>query len=121
MATCWVRDDVLRVLSRGFEVRASLNMATGGDYDCPPIVFRMGGVDDAVVVTPYLDPESRSLPPVEDRLVVNVFAVELRTANGDCRGGLQTHDEGLAMFFGACYARLCQLGFRVIGHHDEIF
>ena len=117
----WVRDDVLRVLSRGFDVRATLRMVTGGDYDCPPIIFRMDGVDDAVYVTPYLDPEIRDLPPVEDRLAIDVFAVELRTADGDCRGGLQTHDEGLAMFFGACYARLCQLGFRVIGHYDEIF
>lgn len=117
----WVRDDVVRILSRGFSVSASLNMATGGDYDCPPIVFRIDGVDDAVFVTPYLDPEVGILPPVEDRLAIDVYAVELRTANSDCRGGLQTHDEGLAMFFGACYARLRQMGFKVIGHHDEIF
>lgn len=117
----WVRDAVLQVLSQGFAVTASTDMATGGDYDCPPLVFRLPGVDDAVIVTPYLDPETRDLPPVEQRLAIDVYAVELRTARGDSRRGLQTTDEGLAMFFGACYARLRWLGFQVISSYAEIF
>ena len=112
----WVRDDVVKELSRGFRGLSFELGVDHGRYDCPNITFRLDGVDDAVIVTPYLSSRSRKLPSIRD--CARIFAVELRTRSGRFPEFNSSRTAKFGVFYGVCHARLRHLGFEVIGRYS---
>ena len=104
------------------EIGAIMRNDVLGDYDCPRISFFVHEEgSDVIEVTPIIDPEAETLPPLEDRFDIDVHAIEVRSLLADGLGGVQCHNETLAAFAGVCRARLMKLGFHVVPNVDDLF
>lgn len=90
----------------------------GGDWDLPQVSFWLHDIDDAVLVTPYKNPQSNPDSKMDD---TEVYAVEVRTLQGDSRGGCNTACEEIAVLHAVIKSRLNQMGFNTINNYDEIF
>jgi|688.fasta_scaffold639594_2 hypothetical protein len=92
----------------------------GGDYDLNTIYIMASGCDDDILrLTPFVDPCGDSAPSQNDN--VPIYALELRNARGDSRGGCETTNANLGMLYGFLQSKLNEAGFNVIDHCDEIF
>lgn len=91
----------------------------GGDWDIPGFDLEIEGINDAHRIVPFKDPAKYPDDKMDD---TEIYALEVRTFQGDSRGGLgHGADEQIAILYGSVKSRLNKAGWMVIRHYDEIF
>jgi hypothetical protein len=120
----WNSQIVFDILAQSpIKCSAKINPERGGDYDLNSVYITIDGCDDALTVTPFVDPAGSATgevaPPENDN--VPIYAIELRNVHSDSRGGCMSDNVDFCMLYGFLKAKLNQLDFYVIDHYDWIF
>ena len=113
----WKRQDIKDLL-------ADLNCTItekppGGDYDITGLTLVVEGVDDAIIVAPYKNPDEADPGAAQD--YCDIHAVEVCNQKSDSAGGCNSTNEAIATLYGVVCARLRGQGFGIINHYNEIF
>lgn len=90
----------------------------GGDYDLNPIQISIGGVDDWLRLTPYVNPENPA-PKHNDN--VEIIGLEFLNRDSDSRGGCQSDNTDINLVYGYIKSKLAQAKFDVADHYDRWF
>ena len=117
----WNSKIIMDILAESpIKCTVTIQKERGGDWDLNSIYIRIEDCDDALVLTPYVDPSDQNGAPPEDEDVL-IYALEFSNIHCDSHGGCQTDNVNLGMLYGFVKAKLIQADFFVAHHHDEIF
>lgn len=91
----------------------------GGDWDATPVrVESPDFEEDSLEISPYVDPNGETFVAGKGQ---KIYAVEVRSASSDSRGGCNSKNEQLCIAYGRITCWLRNLGLRVANHYSEFF